>query len=230
MTRLSDWMKTAASESAGLGIPENFFVDLYSIAGRQFPWRKEEASPFGILVAEILLKQTHADKVANVWPDLVARYSDASQLAVARADELHGMIAALGFGRQRTKALIDVAGAIAQRGDLPSEIEELVKLPYVGVYTAHAVSCFSFGHRVPVVDLSIVRTFSRIIGIETPTDIRRAKSIWNFAWSLLPRDCFREHNYGVLDFAALFCKPRSPKCLECPLVKKCAYALTGATR
>ena len=230
MSRMTEWKKTIASEPARLAIPEDFFVHLYATAGRQFPWRKEEVSPFGVLMAEFLLKQTHADKVAKVWPDLITRYGDAGQLAMARADELYGMIAVLGFGMQRTKALIDVAESITQTGELPSEIEDLIRLPYVGIYTAHAVACFAFGQRVPVVDLSIVRTFSRIIGKETPTDIRRAKSIWNFAWSLLPQDCFREHNYGVLDFAALFCKPRSPNCSGCPLVRECAYARNGATR
>ena len=229
MARLTEWQKTTAGEPARLGIPEDFFAHLYATAGRQFPWRKEEASPLGILLAEILLKQTHANQVAEVWPRLITRYGDAGQLAMARADELYGMIAILGFGKQRTKALIDVAESINQAGELPTEIEDLMRLPYVGVYTAHAVACFAFGRKVPVVDLSIVRTFSRIIGIEAPTDIRRAKSIWSFAWSLLPRDCFKEHNYGVLDFAALVCKPLSPNCDECPIVGECAYARKGAT-
>ena len=148
MTRLTEWKKTIASESARLSIPEDFFVDFYANAGRLFPWRNEEVSPYGILIAEILLKQTHADKVAKVWPHLVRRYSDAGQLAMARADELHGMIAVLGFGRQRTKALLAVAESIVQSGDLPSETGDLIKLPYIGVYTAHAVACFAFGQRV----------------------------------------------------------------------------------
>ena len=230
MTRLTEWKKITTGEPARLGIPEDFFVHLYATAGRQFPWREEEASPLGILMAEILLKQTHANKVAEVWPRLITRYGDVGQLAMARADELYGMIATLGFGKQRTKALIDVAESIDQAGEVPREIEDLMSLPYVGVYTAHALACFAFGRRVPVVDLSIVRTFSRFIGIEAPTDIRRAKSIWSFAWSLLPRDCFKEHNYGVLDFAALVCKPLSPHCGECPIVGGCAYARKGATR
>ena len=230
MIRFTTRNKAATNRHSESHIPEGFFVHLYATAGRAFPWRKEETSPFGILVAELLLKQTHANKVAQVWPHLITRYRDAGQLAIAKADELYGIIAALGFGRQRTKALIDVGHSIAQTGDFPSETEDLIKLPYVGVYTAHAVACFAFGHRVPVVDLSIVRTFSRIIGIEPPTDIRRAKSIWTFACSLLPKDCFKEHNYGVLDFAALFCKPRSPNCSECPLVRECTYARDGATR
>ena len=73
---MTEWKKTIASEPARLAIPEDFFVHLYATAGRQFPWRKEEVSPFGVLMAEFLLKQTHADKVAKVWPDLITRYGD----------------------------------------------------------------------------------------------------------------------------------------------------------
>ena len=144
MIRFTTRNKAATDRHSESHIPEGFFVHLYATAGRVFPWRKEETSPFGILVAELLLKQTHANKVALVWPHLITRYRDAGQLAIAKADELYGIIAALGFGRQRTKALIDVGQSIAQTGDFPSETEDLIKLPYVGVYTAHAVACFAF--------------------------------------------------------------------------------------
>ena len=104
MARLTEWQKTTAGEPARLGIPEDFFAHLYATAGRQFPWREEEASPLGILLAEILLKQTHANQVAEVWPRLITRYGDAGQLAMARADELYGMIAILGFGKTKDQS------------------------------------------------------------------------------------------------------------------------------
>ena len=44
----------------------------------------------------------------------------------------------------------------------------------MGVYSAHAVACFAFGRRVPVVDLSIVRVLSRLAGIEPRSDIRES--------------------------------------------------------
>ena len=208
-----------------LGIAEDFFVQLYATCGRSFPWRDQEASPFSILVAEILLKQTRAGKVEKVWPSLVARYSEAESLAVADPDELYGMIAELGFGSQRARALIDLASAIKEvGGNLPAQPGELVKLPYVGIYTAHAVACFAFGQRVPIVDLSIVRVISRLAGVEPPCDIRRASLIWEIALEILPQQGFKEHNYGLLDFAAMVCKPRSPRCHECPITAKCAYA------
>ena len=214
-----------------LGICRDFFQRHYTAYGRVFPWRKEGIDPFGVLVAEILLKQTQAGKVAKIWPPLVVQYPNAAAMAGADPEDLFNSVSELGFGHQRTKALIDLSSAIRVTGEpLPSAPDDLITLPYVGVYTAYAVACFAFGQRFPIVDLSIVRTISRIAGIQPPKDIRRASEIWDIGWALLPRRRYVEHNYGLLDFAALFCKPRSPRCLECPLVKKCSYALTGATK
>ena len=224
MTQITKRGKATVHEICGLGIADDFFVQLYDASGRSFPWRTAKTNSFGILVAEVLLKQTRAEQVAKVWPSLVSRYKNAAEMAVAAPDELFEMIALLGLGKQRVRALIDVASSITQLGEIPNQPEDLVKLPYVGIYTAHAVACFSFDQRVPVVDLSIVRVLSRIMGVKPPTDIRRAEVIWNVAWALLPQKYFKEHNYGLLDFAALVCKSRSPRCSDCPLAAKCVFA------
>ena len=214
----------SASQLPRLGIRRDFFVKLYAEYGRPFPWRDEKTSPFSILVAEILLKQTRAEKVEKVWPSLVNRYPSVDDLASSNSDELFEMIVELGFGNQRTRALINLASAIKQiGGKLPAQPRELVKLPYVGIYTANAVACFAFGQRVPIVDLSIIRIISRVAGIQPSKDIRRASLIWEIAWTLLPKIKIKEHNYGLLDFAALVCKPRSPKCKQCPIATKCDY-------
>ena len=206
------------------GIRRDFFQRHYSAHGRLFPWREESTSPFGILVAEILLKQTHAGKVAKVWPSLIARYPSADEMAVADPEELIGIISELGFGNQRTGALIALSSAIWQTGQpLPADPKDLMKLPYVGVYTVRAVACFAYGRRFPIVDLSIVRIVSRIVGVPPAKDIRRAPEVWDIAWLLLPWWRFKEHNYGLLDFAAMVCKPRSPSCNECPIATKCAH-------
>ena len=210
------------------GIRSDFFQCHYAAHGRSFPWRDEGTSVFGVLVAEILLKQTQAGKVAKVWPSLVAQYPNAKEMAAADPDELFGHVTELGFGNQRTDALIALSSAIRQTGGpIPVDPMVLMKLPYVGIYTAHAVACFAYGQRFPIVDLSVVRTISRIAGIQSPQDIRRAPEIWGIAWELLPQQRFKEHNYGLLDFAAAVCKSRSPDCNECPIATKCAYRRQG---
>lgn len=205
-------------------IPADFFVNWFKMHGRSFPWREEDASPFGILLAEVLLKQTRAEMVASVWPELSRKYPNPASLESASEEVLHQHISCLGFGRQRVKALRHLSGAIHRAGGLPTQPADLIKLPYIGLYSAHAVACFAFGHRVPIVDLSIVRVLSRLAGIEPPSDIRRAPEIWEIAHTLLPEKEVKEHNYGLLDFAADMCKARSPQCDECPVAPSCAHA------
>ena len=205
-------------------VSADFFAEWFKRRGRSFPWREEDVSPFGILLAEVLLKQTRAEMVAAVWPLLFRTYPNAASLESAGPEVLYRQISCLGFGHQRVTALRQLSVAINKAGDLPSQPADLMKLPYVGIYSAHAVACFAFNHRVPVVDLSIIRLISRLTGIKPPSDIRRAPEVWDIAQSLLPDKNAKEHNYGLLDFAAEMCKAKSPRCDECPLAPSCAYA------
>lgn len=205
-------------------VPSGFFVRFYNAHGRAFPWRDEQTSPFCLLVAEIALKQTRAEKVAKVWPELVNKYPDAHDLASANKHELFGIIAPLGFGNQRANALVDLASSIVlSGGHVPEDPETLLGLPHVGIYTAHAISCFAYNKRVPIVDLGIARVLSRIIGASPPQDIRRAKPLWRVAATILPETRYKEHNYGLLDFAAAVCKAGSPRCDECCIKTLCIY-------
>ena len=138
-------------------------------------------------------------------------------------DELFSMIAGLGFGNQRSRALLSVASAVMRAGAVPPKLDDLMVLPQVGMYCAHAVACFGFAQRVPIVDSNVIRVFSRIAGIEPPKDIRRAPEVWKIAQHLLPEHSFVEHNYGLLDFCAAVCKPRVPSCVKCPIAANCAH-------
>ena len=200
-----------------------FFANWFKTRGRSFPWRDEDVSPFGILLAEVLLKQTRAEMVAAVWPAFSREYPNAASVESESAEVLHRHISCLGFGRQRVTALHQLSAAINEAGDLPTQPADLMRLPYIGIYSAHAVACFAFGHRVPVVDLSIVRVLSRLAGIEPASDIRRAPEVWEIAQTLLPEKDVKEHNYGLLDFAADMCKVRSPRCDVCPVATSCAH-------
>ena len=215
---------TARQKEACVKVPLGFFANWFKIHGRSFPWREEDVSPYGILLAEVLLKQTRAEMVAAVWPAVYREYPNAASLEIAIPEALHYYISCLGLGRQRVTALLQISAAINKARGIPALPEDLIKLPYVGIYSAHAVACFAFGYRVPVVDLSIVRVLSRLAGIEQPSDIRRAPEVWEIARSLLPDKEVKEHNYGLLDFAADMCKARSPRCDECPVAANCAHS------
>lgn len=204
-------------------IREGFFAKWFRCHGRALPWRARP-SPYGILLAEVLLRQTRAEMVARVWPSLVEQFSDPVALANAELSTVRSLVARLGLGNQRAQALLDIARAIVtiHGGQIPATLGELSALPHVGMYISHAVLCFGYGRRVPIVDTNVMRVLARIFGLQPPKDIRRAKEVWALATALLPANHV-EHNYGLLDFAASICKSRGPLCSECALSKVCIH-------
>lgn len=202
------------------------FRRFYREHGRDFPWRQHGTKPFGILVAEMLLRQTRAVQVAAVWPLLLERYPGPRELAAANPEELHALLAPLGLGQQRVQALQEMSTALIQRhrGRVPRQIESLMGLPHVGLYSAYATACFAFGQRVPVVDVNVLRVLGRIFGETFKPDNRRAPEAWEIAREILPvKGSVREHNYGLLDFSSLICTPGKPLCRKCPFNAQCTW-------
>ena len=78
-------------------VPVGFFANWFKMRGRSFPWREEDVSPFGILLAEVLLKQTRAEMVAAVWPALYRKYPNAASLETESPEVLHQHISCLGL-------------------------------------------------------------------------------------------------------------------------------------
>ncbi|RDV82972.1 A/G-specific adenine glycosylase [Ammonifex thiophilus] len=217
--------RDSASRNQLSGIPEGFFIQWFKSHGRYFPWRERHVTPFGVLVAEILLRQTKAEMVASCWPELVKRYPSPQELAQAREGEIWELVHNLGLGRQRVLALRAVSSELVRRfkGQVPASLEELLSLPHVGLYTAHAVCVFAFGMRLPVVDSNVIRLFSRLTGQQMKKDIRRCLVAWEIAWSILPATGAREHNFGLLDFAGTVCTSLYPACISCPISCYCVY-------
>lgn len=202
------------------------FRRFYRRHGRDFPWRHQRTVPFGIVVVEMLLRQTRAIQVAAIWPTLLERYPGPAELAAADPAELYALLAPLGLGQQRVQALQEMSAALVKqhRGHVPRKVNTLASLPHVGLYAAHATACFAFGQRVPVVDANVLRVLGRLFGEAFKPDNRRSPAAWELARVILPvKGSAREHNYGLLDFSALICTPGKPLCRECPLNGQCVW-------
>ncbi|MCI0627998.1 MAG: A/G-specific adenine glycosylase [Acidobacteria bacterium] len=204
---------------------KGFFARYAGKHPRDFPWRKTGTEPFHLLLAELLLVQTKAHDVRRVWPRLVRRYHTPVCLARARREALIRFLQPLGLQRQRARALTVLARALVDfhDGKVPPTVRGLLSLPHVGLYVATAVSCFGFQQWVPIVDANVVRVFDRITGFRGTRDLRRRPDVWQLAWALVPRRRAARHNYGLLDFAAMTCTPRAPRCSTCSLSWVCAY-------
>lgn len=185
---------------------------------RSFPWR-ETSDPYEILVAEILLQKTAAEKVDPIYRKFLGKYPTLEALADADQEELADIIYTLGLQNQRSKALVSIGQKLAETG-VPDDAEELLELPYVGRYAANATLCFAFGEPQPIVDANVVRVYNRVFGRDFDY---RDEEAWELAAEVLPESYAWEFNLAILDFAAAICIPGQPNCEECFFSDRCDY-------
>ena len=205
----------------------HFFVDHILSWGRNnlrsFPWRRDGATLYGILVAEMLLRKTTSSQVSSVYPEFLARFPNSEALQAAPSDAVRETVRSLGLHKQRAAALKGVADYICEWGE-PRDYDDIVSMPHVGQYIAGAVSCFALGERRPIVDTNVIRLYSRFFGLSGAKDNRRNHQVRGLADETLPEDDYVLFNYSILDFAASICTGRGkPRCTSCPLAERCEY-------
>jgi A/G-specific adenine glycosylase len=127
----------------------------YRTQGRDFPWRKNK-TPYRVLVSEIMLQQTQADRVVSYFEAFTERWPDAPSLSRARLSSVLGAWQGLGYNR-RAKMLHECAKLVtkAHGGELPTDESELLKLPGIGPYTAAAVAAFAGNQPSVVIETNI---------------------------------------------------------------------------
>ena len=134
-------------------------LDHYASEGRDLPWRRK-ATPYRVIVSEIMLQQTQVDRVITKYGEFLAAFPDLASLAKAPTARLLRIWSGMGYNR-RALALKKLAQAVVaeHEGRLPSDPAELVKLPGIGPYTAGAVAAFAFNKPVIFLDTNVRRVF-----------------------------------------------------------------------
>src|SRR5439155_24395357 len=108
-------------------------VAWYERSARDLPWRKPDASPWGVLVSEIMLQQTQVDRVLPTWEYWLARWPSPASLAREPAGEAIRAWGWLGYPR-RALRLHECARVMVARhgGQVPSDLDALLALPGIG--------------------------------------------------------------------------------------------------
>ncbi len=196
----------------------------FTNSGRKFPWRKPRATLYHKVVAEVLLQRTRAEVVGSFLPTFLKRFPSWEKLAAASEDDLRVFIQPLGLWKRRAVSLKKLAVEMALRkGHFPQSRIDLESLPGVGQYIASAVMLFCHGAREPLLDVNMARVLERYFGPRTLADIRYDPYLQNLARRVLAEADAVHLNWAILDFAALVCTNRKPRCGECLLVNKCAW-------
>lgn len=186
------------------------------------PWRSLR-TPYRVFLAEFLLVRTRFDVVARLFEKIASRYPDIFSLANADEEQLATTLEPLGL-RKRVPFLLSAAQYIVEHyeGRIPEKVEELLKVPGLGLYTAVAVAAFAYNsHDVPA-DVNILRFLSRLTGLSMKHPTKGSAELRNLL-PLLSRSNEGPEPEKLLDFTRLICRPRHPRCGECPLKEICVY-------
>ncbi len=177
-------------------------------------------SPFQLLAATILSAQCTDERVNKVTPDLFRRYPTAAALAVADTAGVEPIVQSCGFFRAKTKSLLGMArGLVAEHGgDVPRDLEALVRLPGVGRKTANVVLGTAFGLATGVVVDTHVRRISGRLGLTANHD---PEAIERDLIALLPAKEWIMFSHRLIWHGRRICTARKPNCPGCPLLKLC---------
>jgi len=178
--------------------------------------------PFQLLVATILSAQSTDERVNMVTPELFAAYPTPEALAAAPPGSVEELIHSTGFFRAKTRSLLGMARAVVELhgGRVPSEMDQLVKLPGVGRKTANVVRSVAFELPGLPVDTHVGRIVRRL-GLTTQSDPVKVESE---ICAMLPLDEWGAFSLRLILHGRRVCLARRPRCSECLLVDLCPSA------
>lgn len=191
--------------------------------GRDFAWRHTK-DPYYVLMAEMMVHRTRARQAEAVWTRFTSAFPTPATAAMASDERLDPMLAPLGLSWRLSLFKQTLRRLPSLESWSPDALREL---PGVGHYAAHSVAAVCNDSDDPVVDSNVVRIYSRILGIRPSDSLRRDARFHDLARQLLPAAGRARYNWALLDLGAELCRPRRPRCAECPLARRCVTATGG---
>jgi A/G-specific adenine glycosylase len=202
----------------------------YAESARDLPWRQPGASPWSVLVSEVMLQQTPVARVLPAHAAWLARWPTPAALAAATPADAVRQWDRLGYPRRAVR-LHATARILARDygGRVPSSATLLARLPGIGSYTAAAVASFAFGQRHAVLDTNVRRVLARLVTGEALPGPNPSAAERRIAESLLPADgrLAAKWSVAVMELGALLCRPALPSCTACPVAAGCAWRARG---
>jgi endonuclease-3 len=182
---------------------------------------------YQLLVATILSAQSTDRRVNLVTPALFKKYPTAKALAKASNTELEPQILSTGFFRQKSKALIGMATALVaeHKGEVPADMDALIKLPGVGRKTANVVLGHALGVPGLPVDRHVLRVSNRI-GIAEGDD---PALVEQQLCAAMPKERWTRTSDTLILHGRRVCKPK-PLCDTCVVQADCDYFNTVVSR
>ncbi|MBB6275873.1 endonuclease III [Porphyromonas circumdentaria] len=185
----------------------------------------EYTTPFELLVAVILSAQCTDKRVNMVTPKLFKHFPSAESLATAKVEEIYDLIKSISYPNNKAKHLSSMAKMLSFQfgGEVPSEREELMKLPGVGRKTANVIASVVFDKPAMAVDTHVFRLSNRLgLTTNSKTPLQTEETLVKY----IPAHLIPKAHHWLILHGRYVCLARKPKCEECGLTPYCRYYAT----
>lgn len=172
-------------------------------------------SAFQLLCATLLSAQCTDKRINAITPALFVRFPDAKTMATANEEEVFDYVKSVSYPNAKAKHLIEMARMLMNDfgGKVPSEPNELMKLPGVGRKTANVVQAVWFGKPTLAVDTHVYRV-SRRLGL-VPQSADTPRKVEDYLMKNIPLKEVSSAHHWILLHGRYICKSVKPACKEC---------------
>ncbi|MGD9503726.1 MAG: endonuclease III [Syntrophobacteraceae bacterium] len=183
-------------------------------------WHTQQ-TPFQILIGVVLSQRTKDENTDKAAKALFAKLPTPQAIAAASVEEIEPLIAPSMYFHTKALRIKEISEILLERhgGETPDSIEELLKLPGVGLKTASCVMVYGFGKPAIPVDAHVHRISNRLGIIQTKTPDESEKALWE----VTPADGVMHINMLMVKHGQSTCRPVSPKCGQCNVTDLCDY-------
>ena len=198
----------------------------YDNSKRDLPWRVSKKSSKKLyyrVLSEFMLQQTQVKTVIPYFIKFTKKYKTLESLSKISENQILKMWEGLGYYR-RAKNLLCTTKLLVNKYDskLPNTLKEIKKLPGVGDYTANALLGLIHNEPTIAIDGNVKRVFSRYFN-KNESKINFEELIKINQKKLFATNRNSDLIEALMEFGALICKPKDPKCSQCCLNKNCRY-------
>ena len=187
------------------------------------------SSPFELLIAVILSAQCTDKRVNMVTPKLFEAFPTPEILAASTSDEVFTYIRSISYPNNKAKHLVGMAKVLLEEfnGVIPSEVDQLIKMPGVGRKTANVIASVVYDKPTMAVDTHVYRVSARI-GLTT-----NSKTVLDTEKQLvkgIPEELIPKAHHWLILHGRYVCLARKPKCESCDIAHFCKYYVKNSVK
>lgn len=202
-------------------IDQKELLTWYRANRRSLPWRMNR-DPYRVWISETMLQQTTTTAVLGFYEKFLSRFPNLQSLAEASIENVYDYWAGLGY-YSRARNLHKAAQMLFAHGEFPQTYIELLEYPGFGPYTSRAVSSIAFSEPVGVLDGNVIRVLTRKLGLAVDWWRPNVRNELQMTVDTFVKDGpSHELNQALMELGSQICTPKSPHCVQCPWLGRCA--------